>query len=170
MIDIQDGLILAQEIVKSNRLSHHTSRFRIKVLSTALHDEGHKVTREYRLTSKLCEFSGGGDIYIHVNSTVVLGDNGIDDDDLELSPRQDDDEILSGSIIEGKARDATLPTIKHQLMANMVILVTKVILDNDYSIVSCYGVVLTSSGEFGLKLVVDFNKEEMKFYRKIPVS
>lgn len=82
-------------------------------------------------------------------------------DELQLSPSRSSSEDFMGSIIEGKKGDAKY-NLKFQLMANMVILATKSLIEKmtddsqlcTLTTISCYGI---GSGEFGfMKLLMDF--------------
>lgn len=156
---------------------------RVSALYAALIKEGHKVTGQFKHCGNFCEFTGGGDIYIDNQEKVVVctaTSTALEDLNENLSPQIDDD-LFTGTIIEGKKGDAKA-SLAYQLMANMIILITRKTIDMlstelnttwlcDFESVSCYRIAYTGSGDFGfIKLEIDFQKQKMIFVDKIPVA
>ena len=126
-----------------------------------------------------CQFSGGGDIFFNMHEEVaVVCTNPITLDEIDGSPTAHADNILTGSLFEGKKIEAeSIDSLKYQLMANMIILCMKVLVDKltlktmdlKATTISCYGIACTGAGTFGfMKLAINFDNQTMSFQSKIP--
>ena len=120
-----------------------------------------------------CQFSGDGNMFFSISEeTAVVCTNATPLDETDCY----NDDVLTGSLFEGKKIEArSTESLKYQLMANMIILCTKVFIDSltvetmALATISCYGIACTGAGTFGfMKLEINFDSKEMSFHSKIP--
>ena len=129
-----------------------------------------------------CQFSGGGDMCFVSSKSEATVITTAEEDMVDSSPRNDFEEInigvIEGKKMEGKSQQALIS----QLQANMIVacvntfvnnLITGIIDKNliELQMLSSYGIVCTSAGDFGfMKLEIDFLGKKMTFVDKIRLA